>query len=92
MEDFIHDCLWLPFQEPAFLWHDDPIDEASLPVFHYEDPDQCLKLARLWDARGVLALFDRPAQPGMLSRVFQIFKNSTADRQIGDHQTPRRDT
>ena len=86
MEKFIRGPLWLPFQEPAFLRHGLAIDEACAPNFQKESRSECLELMKIWDAKGLLRLFDAPPEPGMFCRVFNAFKNSEQDRQIGDRR------
>ena len=88
MEQFLRSKLWLPFQEPAFLLHGGSIEKASVPSFRHESRAECLKLAKLWDVRGVLSLFVAPAQPGFFCRVFQVYKSPDVDRQIGDRRLP----
>ena len=88
MESYLDGPLWLPFQEPAFLLHGLPVSEDCVPNFAAEDPDECLKLAKLWDSRGLLSLFPEPIAPGLFSRVFNCFKDREKDRQIGDRRLP----
>ena len=88
LDDFLHDSLWLPYVEPKFLLHGQPIDQKLLPTFKYEDKVECLKLAKLWDVNGLLGLFPQPLQPGYFSRVFQVYKSPERDRQIGDRRLP----
>ena len=88
MESFLDGVLWLPFQEPRFLLHGLPLDVCDLPSFQTEDPKECEKLALLWDAKNLLAVFDSPVKPGMFCRVFNAFKNLDCDRQIGDRRLP----
>ena len=88
MERFLDSSLYLPFVEPAFLWHNESIAGASVPSFKHEDPVECLKLAKVWDARGLLCLYPKPAKPGLFCRVFQVYKNELVDRQIGDRRLP----
>ena len=86
MEQFLDGVLWLPFQEPSFLHHGLPIDTDMCPNFEKESPEECLKLALLWDRRGLLDLHLGPAIPNNFSRVFNAFKNKECDRQIGDRR------
>ena len=88
LEKFLEGVLWLPYQEPAFLLHDLPINEDEVPCFANEKYDENLALVRLWDSRGLLKLFRSPAQPGFFSRVFNCFKSASLDRQIGDRRLP----
>lgn len=84
MADFLHSPLWLPFVELAVLRHGLDVDEAFAPNFSAESRDECARLMRVWDARGLLDFFEEPAGPGLFCRVFKAFKNEQADRQIGD--------
>ena len=88
LDEFLHSSLWLPYVEPKFLLHGKPFDRKLLPSFKYEDKEECLKLAKIWDINGLLSLFERPLQPGYFSRVFQVFKSADRDRQIGDRRLP----
>ena len=88
LERHLDGCLWLPFQEPEFLRHGQSIKGAVLPAFHTENKDECLKLAKLWDLNGLLALYDSPVVPGYFCKVFQVYKNPSTDRQIGDRRLP----
>lgn len=88
MEAFLDGPLWLPFQEPAFLRHGLPISHEDLPNFSAESPTECLKLAKIWDRRGLLTLFAEPAVPGMSCRTFNAYKDHDRDRQIGDRRLP----
>ena len=88
METFLDGPLWLPFQEPAFLLHGFPVSEACVPNFKTESPAECMKLAKVWDARGLLFLCPEPLVPGHFSKVFNAFKDREKDRQIGDRRLP----
>lgn len=85
MGDFIRGPLWLPFQEPAILRHGFPVTWPG-PDVSRESRQENLKLAKIWDARGLLALFhENPAQQ-FPCRVFNAHKNLLVDRQIGDRR------
>ena len=86
MEKYLHDALWLPFVEPAFLRHGLSVSGASVPSFVREKRDEYLKLAKVWDVNGLLALCDSPYEPGDFCKVFQVFKSEVHDRQIGDRR------
>ena len=88
MERFLRGVLWLPFQEPRFLLHGADTTGALLPNFKYESPAESLRLARIWDSRGLLHLDERPLQPGHFCRVFNAYKSKEQDRQIGDRRVP----
>eukprot|EP00435_Cladocopium_sp_Y103_P020515 s2882_g5.t1 len=86
MEKFICGPLWLPFQEPAILRHGLDVDFSAAPNFKKESHDECLRLVKLWDSKGLARLFEEPVEEGMFCRVFNAFKNSECDRQIGDRR------
>ena len=88
LESFLDGPLWLPFQEPAILYHGLPCPVDDVPNFTAESREECLNLAKVWDARGLLALFPEPSRPGFFSRVFNAYKSPTVDRQIGDRRLP----
>ena len=86
MEKFIEGPLWLPFQEPAILRHGLEVDFSAAPNFKKESRDECLRLVKLWDSKGLVRLFEEPAEPGLFCRVFNAFKSPECDRQIGDRR------
>ena len=70
MEEFLsNSVLWLPFQEPRFLLHGEPTDGAELPSFATESKDENLRLAKVWDAKGLLRLFASPSSQATFPRV-----------------------
>ena len=86
---FLEGSLWLPFQEPNILRHGLPLGTEDLPDFEKEDAEEHLKLALLWDARGLLQL--APPLPAgeafqRSCRIFNSYKSPEADRQIGDRR------
>ena len=84
MADYLEgSILWLPFMEPLILQHGYTCNWPG-PSFAREKEEENLKLARLWSTKGLLALFDKPAP--FFSRVFNAYKNESADRQIGDRR------
>ena len=76
MADYLDDILWLPFVEPKILRHGGPVDWLG-PDFSRESTEENLKL-------GLLSLFDSPCDHP--ARVFNAYKNSDIDRQIGDRR------
>ena len=85
MAEYLTDILWLPFLEPEVLAHGRS-QCLDGPDFSRENYEQNLALARIWDARGLLAIFHKPHHSGLACRVFNAHKNSTTDRQIGDRR------
>eukprot|EP00435_Cladocopium_sp_Y103_P034882 s2166_g9.t1 len=88
MEAYLDGPLWLPFQEPSFLLHGLSVPSELAPNFKAEKSEECLKLSRVWDVRGLLFLAESPLKPGYFSRVFNAYKNPEKDRQIGDRRLP----
>lgn len=85
MADYLEDTLWLPFLEPAILRH--PLMSFSDgPGFKKEKKEENLALARVWDSRGLPALFDHQHPSQLACRVFNAHKNESADGQIGDRR------
>lgn len=82
----LHDELWLPYVEPLILRHGQPVDFGLGPNFAFESKDENFRLAKLWSSKGLLDLSLEGAAGGLSSRVFNNFKNSTADRMIGDRR------
>ena len=59
-----------------------------MPAFHLESKDENLRLAKIWDAKGLLRLFREPLQEGHFCRVFNAHKPNLADRHIGTDEYP----
>ena len=78
----------MAFVGPRFLLPDQLPDPEDVPSFVHEDYYENVKLVKLWDSRGLLELFEEPLEEGFFSRVFNVFKNETTDRQIGDRRYP----
>lgn len=85
MEDHLNDILWLPFLEPLVVKHGGKISWPG-PDFSRESVEENEKLLKLWDARGLLALFPDTPEAKSSCRVFNAHKNETTDRQIGDRR------
>ena len=88
MADFLSGPLWLPFQEPRFLLHGEPDDVSVWPVFRQEERSENLKLAKLWDSKGILRLHRKPLMRDHFCKTFNAYKNRHLDRQIGDRRIP----
>eukprot|EP00435_Cladocopium_sp_Y103_P048082 s660_g14.t1 len=86
LDSFLEGVLWLPYQEPRFLFHGFPVPDNDVPNLQTEKPEECLNLAKVWDARGLLYLAEEPVQPGMFCKVFNAYKSRECDRQIGDRR------
>ena len=58
-------------------------------MFDHEDPYEVDKLAKVWDAKGLLRLVPDALAPRdyrFYSRVFNNYKSVLVDRQIGDRR------
>ena len=86
LADFLQDELWLPYVEPKILNHDLDLRAAIGPNLNLEDRDENLKLALLWDSKGLLSLSRSPPHKGAFTRVFNARKDKLVDRQIGDRR------
>ena len=87
---FLDDSLLMPFLEPKVLeWEGSRFDYKDLPNLNKEDASKTLDLARIWDSRGLLSLRTIPVsneeKPACI-RVFNAWKSSLCDRQIGDRR------
>ena len=74
METFLDGPLWLPFQEPRVSVAWIPCVRSMCAKFQDRKPAECMKLAKVWDARGLLFLCPEPLVPGHFSKVFNAFK------------------
>eukprot|EP00435_Cladocopium_sp_Y103_P022128 s659_g5.t1 len=86
---FLSDLLYMPFLEPKFNEFDILPPKNICPNVLAEDPDEALRLAKVWDAQGLLRLIPSelcPLDARLHTRVFNNFKNSLMDRQIGDRR------
>eukprot|EP00435_Cladocopium_sp_Y103_P003960 s4316_g1.t1 len=83
IQDFLEDELWLPFLEPKVIALP-PQRGAVGPDFRRETKEENLKLAQVWNVRGLLSIFHQA--PKYFCRVFNAHKNSEFDRQIGDRR------
>ena len=88
MASYLDGVLWLPYVEPRFLLHGFSTAGAALPSFENESRDENLRLAKIWDTKGLLRLHRQPLVPGHFSRVFNAHKSEKVDRQIGDRRVP----
>ena len=68
---------------PAVLRHGIEVDETCATNFGMESCEECAKLMKVWDAKGLLDFFASPVEEGLFCRVFNAFKNDQVDRQIG---------
>ena len=85
LQKHLDSILWLPFQDPGILLHSYDIGNVG-PSFKFEKLEENLELVKIWDSRGLLALFPSGHATGLARRVFNAHKNSEVDRQIGDRR------
>eukprot|EP00435_Cladocopium_sp_Y103_P061652 s470_g23.t1 len=88
IEDYLEGPFWLPFVEPAVLLHGADVSRFPVPNFKYESREEYQKLAKVWDDLGVLQLARCPIEDGHFCKVFNVYKSSEHDRQIGDRRIP----
>ena len=88
MADHLGGPLWLLFEEPCFLHHGEEDDPSVWPSFASESRDETSRLAKVWDAKGLLRLYKGPFMKNHFCKVFNCFKNEAVDRQIGDRRMP----
>lgn len=86
LSDFLEGVLWLPYEEPKVLHHHLELKNVSVPSFEAEDRQEYLSLARRWDQLGLLRLHLPEDGESGLVRVFNTYKSSEWDRQIGDRR------
>eukprot|EP00438_Fugacium_kawagutii_P018756 Skav204395 [mRNA] locus=scaffold2947:164542:176525:+ [translate_table: standard] len=87
LQAYLEDSLlWLPYVEPKILQHGQQIDRSQGPVLSREDPEECLRLAKLWDSQGLLGLVSEPPHDDAFTRIFNCYKSESHDRQIGDRR------
>ena len=79
MSEFLDGPLWLPFVEPAVLCHGHEVGERCAPRFEQESRQECFKLMKVWDAKGLLEFFEQAAEDGLFSRAFNCFKSSLSE-------------
>ena len=86
MQEYIESILWLPFQDPSILPHND-VAHASGPDFKHDNAAECLKFEKVWDSKGLLGMFHYGHPSGLACRVFNAHKSDLVDRQIGDRRS-----
>ena len=86
---FLPDFLWMPYHEPSVLLAEDYDNQVPLPDLDREVPEDVLKLAKVWDARGLLFLRHEPVtaeEKSSCLRIFNCYKDAQVDRQIADRR------
>ena len=81
---WLPDELCMAYREPASIFLD-RVGHGEYPVMS-DSPEMICKLAKVWDARGVLFLDGEAVAQHEQVRVFNCFKNNEVDRQIGDRR------
>ena len=75
----------MPFMEPNFNQFDIRSPKHLCPDVRPDDPHEVSRLAKVWDARGLLRLVPSelaPADYRLFTRVFNNYKPVDADRQM----------
>ena len=86
VQEHLDGVLWLPFVEPKILHHSSKVDWNLGPNLSLEDPEECLKLALIWDRKKLLGLTSKPPHRESFTRIFNCYKTAEHDRQIGDRR------
>ena len=86
LAEWLEGPLWLPYQDPLILRHGAAVDPSVVPSFELEDREENLRLARLWDTKGLLHLRIGSVDDAFRCRVFNCYKDPSRDRQIGDRR------
>ena len=87
--DFLDDDLVMAYRYPDILQYDLKGQDLGQFLLRRDSPAETVKLAKLWDAHGLLHLHQldlESAAPHELTRVFNCLKDATTDRQIGDRR------
>ena len=88
LSEYLDSVLYLPYVEPQFLMHNEDVSHFPVPTFESEDRGENLKLIRRWDDLGLVRLHDQPLRDGHFTKVFNTYKSTLHDRQIGDRRIP----
>eukprot|EP00438_Fugacium_kawagutii_P030498 Skav212494 [mRNA] locus=scaffold2060:20226:24812:- [translate_table: standard] len=85
---WLSDTLVMAFRHPDVLLFDRDLEGVALP--RSTDPmPEVVKLAQLWDRQSLLCIHSQDfgkLHPERLVRIFNCYKNSFSDRQIGDRR------
>lgn len=88
--EYLSDLFYLPFVEPRVNMFDLVPPPEVRPDFASVREDTVVELCKVWDAQNLLRIFPVEFGPGSqigCTKVFNNFKNVTADRQIGDRRS-----
>ena len=81
--NYVSDDLKMAYRDPDSLLAD--LALGSHPKIR-DSVDEVAKLAHLWDDNDVLYIHNKPCPSGSLVKIFNSYKNSEQDRQIGDRR------
>ena len=82
---FLPDSLCMAYREPASIFVDRIPGHGEFPLMT-DGIEEIGKLAKIWDARGLLFLHQEEVPIHEQVRIFNCYKSATADRQIGDRR------
>lgn len=81
---YLSDPLVMPYREPAVLAFDNAVG-VHVPI--RDSQETIAQLAALWDKQGLLMIHKEAVDPSRYVRIFNAFKSSDIDRQIGDRRS-----
>lgn len=81
---YLSDPLVMPYREPAVLAFDNAVG-VHVPI--RDSQETIAQLAALWDKQGLLMIHREAVDPSRYVRIFNAFKSSEIDRQIGDRRS-----
>ena len=82
---FLPDSLCMAYREPASIFIDRIPGHGEFPLMT-DGMEEIGKLAKIWDARGLLFLHQEEVPVREQVRIFNCYKSVAADRQIGDRR------
>ena len=88
LSNYLDSVLYLPYEEPRFLMHDEDVSDFPFPSFDAESREEYYRLIQRWDSLGLLGLHEEPLKEGHFTKVFNTYKSEEHDRQIGDRRIP----
>ena len=83
--EWLPDELCMAYREPSSIFLDRKPPHGEYPLMS-DSPEMICKLAKVWDARGLLYLHHEDVPDHEQVRVFNCYKNPEVDRQIGDRR------
>ena len=82
---WLPDELVMAYREPASIYIDRVPHPGEYPRMS-DSPEELNKLAKVWDARGLLFLHHEEVPEHEQVRIFNCYKGPLIDRQIGDRR------